>query len=284
MIERAFPPLPETPEQSARIGRADEALAGRPDDPDAIVEAALAREEVWRYREAVELYSRGMEVAPEDYRMPLGRGHRLLRLRRLDEALGDLDRARELDPYGFNTAYLGALGRYLLGDFEAAVGEYERALELSLNESAGSVPGDPRHVGYIQSDPATRAAFTAWYYRALRRAGRHREAASLLDRIDVDAPPGEPDRTGLRGTLIRHDSNEPYRRTLLLYRGLRSESDVLDRDELGGQWTTVAYGVAVWRQAEGERDRAIELLKEISAEPHWARLGHVAAEVDLQRV
>ena len=46
----------------------------------------------------------------------------------------------------------------------------------------------------------------------------------------------------------------------------------------------LAYGVAVWRLVEGDRDGAVALLREIVEEPYWARLGHVAAEADLIRL
>lgn len=283
-VRAAFPPLEPDACQADRLRRADARLARTPEDVEAILEAALAREDLWRYAEAIELYDRGMSLAPEDYRMPLGRAHRLLRLRRFDEALSDLNRARELDPDGFNTAYLGALARYLLGDFEAAAGEYRRALSRAYAPGVGTGRGDPRHLGSLRTDPATRYAFTAWRYRALRRAGNDAEAAALLAEIEDGEAPEAPEPERFRGTIIRPDSNEHYYRTLLFYRGLRSEEAILDRIELGGQWPTVAYGVALWRLLAGDRERAVELYREIVAAPEWARLGHVAAEADLKRL
>jgi tetratricopeptide (TPR) repeat protein len=282
-----FSPLEPTPEQARRITAADAALAAAPDDIERIVEAARAREVVWRYDEAIELWTRGEALAPEDYRFPLGRAHRLMRLRRVDEALADLDRSYELDPYGFNTAYLRALTRYLQGSFADAVDEYARACALAEDENAcaladrNRVPGDPRHCMWLRSDSASRIAITAWRYRALRRAGRHDEASKLLETVEDGSTLTAPPEERYRGTIIRPDSNEHYYRCLLFYRGERTEAQILDRDELGGQWATVAYGVAVWHLVEGRRERAFELMNAIVATPHWARLGHVAAESDL---
>ena len=95
------PMIPREPTdgEAARIRRADEALAASPDNVDLMVEAALAREDVWRYKEAIELYTKGVTIAPGDYRLYLGRAHRLIRLRRFSEALDDLNRSFDLDPF-----------------------------------------------------------------------------------------------------------------------------------------------------------------------------------------
>lgn len=285
-----FTPLEETPEQARRIDAADAALEAAPENLERIVETALAREEVWRYEEAIELYARGETLAPHDYRFPLGRAHRLLRLRRFDEALVALNRAFELDPYGFNTAYLRALTHYLKGDFAGASDEYGRAMALAEDEEAcqladhGNVPGDPRHCMWIRFDPASRIAITTWRYRALRRAGRDRDAAALLETVNDGLSLTPPPDDRYEGTIIRPDSNEHYYRCLRYYRGERTEEQILDRQELGGQWPTIAYGVAVWHLVEGREKQAVEMMKEIVDSPHWARLGHVAADADLKRL
>lgn len=172
----SYPPLAPTAEQSRRIRDADEALARTPQDPDAIVDAALAREKVWRYQESIDLHTLGEGLAPSDYRFPLGRAHRLIRSRKFEDAMDDLDRALELDPYGFNTAYLRGFTRYVTGDFAAAARDYDRAFRLSRSPEAlalarsGEMPGDPRHCMLIEEDLATRIAITTWAFRALSGA------------------------------------------------------------------------------------------------------------------
>ena len=136
----------------------------------------------------------------------------------------------------------------------------------------------------IASDPASRVAITAWRYRALRRAGHHDEAARLLATIPADLDLSGAG-SGYGSSTIRPDlENVHYFETLLFYRGLRTETRVLDRAKYGEQWATLAYGVAVWKPIEGDREAAIRLLRDVVAEPSWARLGHVAAEADLLRL
>jgi tetratricopeptide (TPR) repeat protein len=285
-----FEPREATPQQLERIHSADEALRREPAEVERIIEAALAREEVWRYGEAVDLYSRGIRIAPRDYRLLLGRAHRLIRLRRPDEALTDLARAVQLDPYGFNSAYLRGLVYYLTGRFDQAAQEYARcaalaedpvALELAMR---GEAPGDPRHCMLIASDIRTRAAITAWRWRALMRAGRDAEAARVLEWVQPGIVMDEPSADEYEGSLIRPGSNRHYYETLLLYRGFMDGEDLLDREKWGGQWPTVGYGVAVWHLTRSDTARAIALIREIAHSPEWARLGHVAAEADLLRL
>ncbi len=288
--ESSLAPLQPSQAQAERIRRADHALSLDPKNVYLILEAAFAREDVWRYAEAVELYGRGLEIAPNDYRLYLGRAHRLIRLRQFDAALDDLDRAVELDPYGFNSAYLSGLAYYLTGRFDAAAEEYGRCTSLARDEAAlalaetGRVPGDPRHCMFVATDPQSLVAITAWRYRALRRAGHHEEASHLLDLISEDLSLSEGGLPEYGASIIKPDNNEHYYHLILSYKGLKPERDLLDRERWGAQWSTVAYGTAVWHLVEGDTSRAMQLLREIVAEPYWARLGHVAAETDLIRL
>lgn len=283
-------PLPATAEQEERIRQADARLAADPRNVDLMVEAALAREAVWRYRESTELYTQALEIAPDDYRLHLNRAHRTLRLRLFDWALSDLERAKELDPYGFNTAYLLGFTRYVRGEFSQAADEYGRCMALAEDQAAlalaaaGEVPGDPRSCMQIATDNASRVAITAWRYRALRRAGRLDEAARLLEAVPPDLDLSGA-ASGYAGSTIKPDlENIHYYETLLFYRGLRTEDQILDRERWAEQWSTVAYGIAVWRLLQGDQAGAVELMREVVAEPYWARFGHVAAEADLVRL
>ncbi|HSW29861.1 MAG TPA: hypothetical protein VLH75_10305 [Longimicrobiales bacterium] len=289
-LGKPLEPLPATAEQEESIRQADARLAAEPRNVDLIVEAALAREAVWRYRESTELYTIAIEIAPDDYRLHLNRAHRTLRLRLFDWALADLKRAKTLDPYGFNTAYLLGFTHYVRGEFSQAADEYGRCMALAEDQAAlalaaaGAVPGDPRTCMQIATDNASRVAITAWRYRALRRAGRLDEAARLLDAVppDLDLTGAA---SGYAASTIKPDlENIHYYETLLFYRGQRTEEQVLDRAKWAEQWSTVAYGVAVWRLIQGDRAGAVALMNEVVAEPYWARFGHVAAEADLVRL
>ena len=50
------------------------------------------------------------------------------------------------------------------------------------------------------------------------------------------------------------------------------------------QVSQVGYGVANWYLVNGERERALELMREIVAGPSWAAFGRIASEADLARL
>jgi Flp pilus assembly protein TadD len=78
------------------IAEADAALAAAPDDVELIIAAGRVRRNFWQYRQAMELYSRAIELAPEDWRPYRFRGHRHISVREFDQAITDLEKAREL--------------------------------------------------------------------------------------------------------------------------------------------------------------------------------------------
>lgn len=286
---RPLQPRDPTPGEATRLSAADAALRERPDDIEAMVAAARAREVVWRYGEAVELYTRAMALRPDDYRLPLCRAHRLIRLRSLDAALADLDRAKTGDPTGFNTAYLRGLTLYLMGRWDDATAEYGRCLAtpgLDADSARGTpVVGDPRQCGLIATDAASRVAMTSWQARALGRAGRHGEWQALLRSLPEQIAPADLDGSSspYPDSPIVPDDNAHYWTILRYYRGDLSASQMLDGTD-GEQWPTLAYGVAAWHLVEGDALAARPLLEDIVADWHWARLGHVAAEADLLRL
>mgnify|MGYP001027008253 FL=1 len=122
--------------------------------------------------------------------------------------------------------------------------------------------------------------------RALRQAGREGEARALLAalpaHLDVEALDGPFPQYA--GSPIVPGDNLHYWCVLRFYRGDASAGELLDPKAWGEQWPTVAHGVAAWWMVEGRKAEARALLEEIVADPHWARLGHVAAEADLGRL
>jgi hypothetical protein len=112
-------------------------------------------------------------------------------------------------------------------------------------------------------------AVTDWLYRALRRAGRHDEARALLAPITAGMTVGE---------------NEAYYTALRFYKGDVTEVAALTAKTANdNRLVTVGYGIAVEYLANGDVERACELLERIAAEPNWNAFGVIAAEADIAR-
>ena len=260
-------------DSTGAVAVALDSLAASPDDVELILAAGHAQAGVWDYVEAIRLYNRAVAEAPDDWRGYRFRGHRYMSIRRLPTALTDLEIARDLSPHSFDVAYHLGLAYYLAGVSEGAADEYGRCMALARDaealalEASGDFGEGFRSCMSIATSDNTRVAITNWRYLALRRSGRHQEAETLLDGIDADMDIG---------------TNAAYHAVLLFYKGMLSEEDLLAADNPAGyRLETVGYPVAAWHLAEGDTARALALLEQVAAHPHWPGFGRMAAESDL---
>ncbi len=260
--------------QEAKLDSARADLEANPEGATELIWVGRRLAYLGRYREAIETYSRGIELHPDEPRLYRHRGHRWITLRRLDRAVEDLGRAAELiegtedrvEPDGlpnergvptstlhFNIWYHLGLAHYLRGDFEAAADAYEACLEASKH-------------------PDSVVATTYWYYLTLRRLGRDDEARALLEPIHDDMD------------LIESTS---YHRLLKLYKGELLAGQLLGPtgEEATLQSTTTAYGVGANHLVEGRNDEAYLVFRAIlRGRDQWPAFGYIAAEAELARM
>lgn len=243
-----------------------------PQEPESLIWLGRRLGYLGRYREAVAVFSRGIDEHPEDARFLRHRGHRFLTLRRLDLAEMDLERAAALErgrpdrvePDGLpnergiptstlqsNIWYHLGLARYLQGDFEGALDAYRECLEVSAN-------------------PDMLVATSYWLHMTLRRLDRDGEAQEVL----------EPINDGL--DVIE---NGAYLDLLLLFGGERNPEELLGEAGEPGSlgFATLAYGVGVWHLVHGREGEATALFERIVAAGQWPAFGHLAAEAELFR-
>jgi tetratricopeptide (TPR) repeat protein len=265
------PALP--PETRARLQADLEAARAAwertPDDADAIIWLGRRHGYLGEYQRAIEVFSEGIAKHPEDARLYRHRGHRYITVRRLDDAIRDLQRAAELtrgrpdevEPDGApnryniptstlqsNIWYHLALAYYLKHDFERALPAWQQAVAASTT--------DDMHV-----------ASADWLYMTLRRLGRTDEAAAVLQAISPD---------------MRILENDAYHRRLLMYKGLVSPEELLSVDSDDPvQLATYGYGVANWYLYNGDAARAHTLFERILQNTSWAAFGFIAAEAEM---
>lgn len=262
---------PEVRERlEAQLGEARSAYERAPTDADALIWLGRRLAYLGRYREAIEVFGRGIRLHPDDARFYRHRGHRWITVRELDRAVADLAHAAELvrgqpdevepdgmpNPYGIPTSTLQSniwyhlgLAHYLAHDFDRALPAWRQALAVSTNDDM-------------------LVATTDWLYMTLRRLGRDAEAGAVLEPIHAD---------------MRILENHAYHRRLLMYRGELPPDALLDVDtDDPVQLATYGYGVGNWYLYSGDATRAHTIFRRILDGPGWAAFGYIAAEAELR--
>ena len=89
-------PTPPSAEALAKFEEAKKIWETSPSDVDAIIWYGRRTAYLGRYRDAIRIYSDGIELHPEDARLYRHRGHRFISTRQLENAIADLDYAAVL--------------------------------------------------------------------------------------------------------------------------------------------------------------------------------------------
>jgi len=251
------------------LDRARKRYEADPTDAMAIIWLGRRLAYLGRYRDAIDVYARGIELHPESYRLLRHRGHRYITTRQLDKAVDDLTRAAELaadhpdqvEPDGApnehgiptstthtNIYYHLGLAQYLRGDFEQALDAYQKCLSYCTNNDIT-------------------VATVYWLFLTARRSGAMDTAGDVIERITPDME-----------LLENHD----YHKLLMLYKGHVREDELLDNTESGElSGATITYGVAMQRLINGDEAGARELFRRILDGGFWPAFGYIAAEAEL---
>jgi tetratricopeptide (TPR) repeat protein len=264
--------LPNREKLEADLAQAEKELAARPNDADAIIWVGRRLGYLWRYQDAIAMFSKGIALHPTNPRLYRHRGHRYITVRQFDRAIADFDKAvslikgtpDEIEPDGapnptgkprstlhFNVWYHLALAHYLKGDFQKAADAYVECMKVSTNDDAITATSD-------------------WQWMTLMRLNRKAEAAKVLERI---TPKME---------ILENGS---YHRRLLMYKGQATPESLLDPGKADALTiATQGYGVGNWYLVTGNRTRAREIFEQVVGGTSWSAFGYIAAEADLQRL
>jgi tetratricopeptide (TPR) repeat protein len=254
------------------LAQAEQEARARPDDADALIWLGRRTAYLGRFREAIAIFTRGIEKHPGDARFLRHRGHRYISVRELDKAVADLARVGEMlrgrpdevEPDGepnalgiptstlhFNVWYHLGLAHYLLGEFEPALAAYRRCLDVS------------------RDNPDRLVATSDWMYMTLRRLGREDEAARVLAPVTKD---------------LKVIENHAYWHRLLMYKGEKKADELLGPRADAVDLATYGYGVGNWYFYNGQRDKARAVFEQVVAGPQWPAFGFIAAEAELSRM
>ncbi len=244
----------------------------KPNDADAIIWFGRRTAYLGNYKEAIKIFTQGIEKFPSDARFYRHRGHRFITLRCFDEAIKDFEKAAklirgkadEIEPDGLpnarniptstlqsNIFYHYGLAFYLKGDFRRALKAYREAEKVSRN-------------------PDMLVATRHWLYMTLRRLDKTKEAeksvADIKDNLDII-------------------ENDDYYKLVRIYQGRRTAEDLLketraEADTLGN--ASLGYGLGNWFLYNGEKEKAAKIFRQITAGNQWASFGYIAAEAELR--
>lgn len=265
-------PAEEKARLQANLEAAEADLAKDPTSADALIWVGRRQGYLWRYRDAITTFTKGIDAHPSDPRFYRHRGHRYITVRNFDAAITDFERAAtlitgkpdEIEPDGapnpkgiprstlqFNIWYHLGLAYYLKGDFANARRAYDQCLRVSTNDDSIVATSD-------------------WQWMTYMRMGDKAAAAKVLTRI---TPKME---------ILENGS---YHRRLLMYKGLEKPEALLDTtnaDDL--TIATQGYGVGNYYRVTGETAKAKEIFDRVLAGKQWAAFGYIAAEVDRSKM
>lgn len=231
------------------IARAESALAADPRNVTLIIQLGVAQSGVRQYREAIETFTKGLALEPNNALLYRWRGHRYLSTRQLDRALDDLTHGSQLDSALYGIWYHLGIVRFARGEFAAAADAFARA--------------QPR-----APDGAELAGATDWLWMSLSRAGRKADAQAMLDRHPDSLP-----------------ATNAYARRLRLYRGqIPADSVVTVADTGDIDVATLSYGLGNWWLVQGDTARARACFERSVASGGWPAFGFIVSEIELRRL
>ena len=222
------------------------------------------------FEEAISIFSRGITVHPNAPELYRHRGHRMISLRRFEEAILDLNHAAklaqnrpvEIEPDGlpnklaiplsnlhYNIYYHLGLAYYLLADYTNAVKSFQSCIAYSNNDDL-------------------KAATTYCLVLADLRLGRNNDVEKLLSLIHPN---------------MEIIENQAYLEQLLIFKN-QSTSDY-PKDSSGPKETnpTSLYGISVWYEHRGDTGSASNIRKRMLSTGSWTYFGYIAAEADSLR-
>ena len=264
--------LPNQQKLAADLAQAEKTLAANPKDAEAIIWVGRRLGYLWRFNDAIAMFTKGIAFHPDNAKFYRHRGHRYISIRQFAKAQADFEKAAqlikgkpdEIEPDGapnpagkprstlqFNIWYHLGLSYYLQGNYAKAYDAYVECMKVSNNDDAVTATSD-------------------WMWMTLMRLNRKADAAKVLERIT---------------TKMDILENGSYHRRLLMYKGLEKPEALLDTAKADD--TTIAtqgYGVGNYYYVTGNTAKAREVFGKVTSGGGWNAFGYIAAEADLQRM
>ncbi|SEG40337.1 tetratricopeptide repeat protein [Algoriphagus boritolerans] len=257
-------------ELMAQYQKAKSAFESNPEAVEAIIWYGRRTAYLGQFRQAIDIYSNGLEKYPNDPRLYRHRGHRYISMRDYERAIADFEKASklivgttdEIEPDGIPNALnipvssLHSNIWYHLGLSYYLTHQYDKAYTAFLKcRESGS------HYDNMVSS-------THWLYMIQRRLENPDKADSLLAPIHADS------------TVIE---NQSYANLCRLYKGWIPVDSLIQEGPGNPSNDAVRYGVANWYLYNGDTTKARQLMEALVSEKAFSSFGYLAAEGDLLR-
>lgn len=233
------------------VARAQKALAANPNDVNLIIALGTAQAGIRDMRGAIQTFTRGLDVVPNNALLYRWRGHRHLSLRELDLALDDFSKGLKIDSTVYGIWYHLGIVKFVRGDFNGAADAFKRA--------------QPR-----APDAGELAGSTDWLWMSLSRAGKGAEAKAMLAR---------------RPDSLKTDPEYGYTKRLRMYRGeVTPEKLITKTDTADVQAATLNFGLGNWYLIKGDTAKAKTAFEKSTASGGWPGFGFIVSEAELKRL
>ncbi len=260
----------------AKLDEAKKQFEKSPNEADAIIWLGRRTAYLGKFKEAIKIYTSGIEKFPADARFYRHRGHHFITLRCFDDAIKDFETALEvikkngirdeIEPDGLpnarnmptsslwtNIYYHLGLAYYLKGDFNKSLGSFMNCFNNAKSHDM-------------------RVAASHWIYMGARRFKKEKDAKRFI---------AEEIKNNL--DIIE---NTDYYKLVKLYQSKLKAEDLLK--EIGTESNalsnaTLGYGLGNWFLYNGEKEKALKIFRQITSGNQWASFGYIAAEAELKR-
>ncbi|HKC37798.1 MAG TPA: hypothetical protein VKB95_17095, partial [Chitinophagaceae bacterium] len=224
------------------------------------------------YKEAINIYTKGIALHPNNARFYRHRAHRYITLRCYDNAIADLkkavdlikDQIDEIEEDGIpneknfptstlhtNIYYHLGLAYYLKSDNRQALLAWEKCLDIADNDDM-------------------KVATLNWLNIALRKMGRQKDAEQHLKEVANDME-----------IIENHD----YYDILVMYKtGDDSKLAGKTQNQQTLNNATLGFALGTYYQLKGDKGKAKELFEKVVAGNQWSSFGYIAAETELAKM
>jgi tetratricopeptide (TPR) repeat protein len=224
------------------------------------------------YKEAINIYSKGINLHPNNARFYRHRAHRYITLRCYDNAIADLkkaidlikDQIDEIEQDGIpneknfptstlhtNIYYHLGLAWYLKGENKQALLAWEKCLDIADNDDM-------------------KVATLNWLNITLRKMGRQKDADQHLREVAND---------------MEIIENRDYYDILIMYKtGDDSKLVEKTQNQQALSNATLGFALGTYYQLKGDKNKAKELFEKVVAGNQWSSFGYIAAEAELAKI